>query len=303
MSSITARPCRDITIDAMNIQRTDSQLLNDLPDFIAVGGLLKAMPSESEGRRFLYFEASNEDVDHQNEIVLQKALSASSDYYLRHGNIDLSHYTIMGAKSGMANFMEFEIGKPIDVQVNGTKTFVKAELYTGESPMAKNANMVWDSLTKQNPPSRWYPSVGGAVISKSVQIDPSTGQKVAVVDNVRWNNIALDRCPVNKTVPEVSAAPVGIFAKSLNGFVMKSLEASYGTDSATLEGGGALRTESLHGKPYRYYQELVAKGLRDKTIKPRKIKEFIQELGFSKPDAEQFNHQFLTDLNRRRSYK
>lgn len=71
----------------MTTHDTDHFLLAQVPDYFAVGGLLKATPTEERGERFLYFEASNEDVDHQNEIVLAKALSESADYYLRHGNV------------------------------------------------------------------------------------------------------------------------------------------------------------------------------------------------------------------------
>jgi len=275
------------------METQNQQLLSQVPDYIAVGGLLKATPQEDNGRRLLYFEASNEDVDLQNEVILQKALSESADYYLRHGNIDLSHYSILGAKSGVSNFMEYEIGKPIEVQVNGSKTFVKAELYTGDSPMAKNANMVWESLTKQNPPSRWYPSVGGSVLSKSIQTTPE-GQKIAVVDKVRWNNVALDRCPVNSTVPEVSKVAVGVFAKSLNGFVMsKALEAGYGTDSTQLTGGAALRVQSL----YQNTRNHVAKQLNSGALNPRNITPYIMKtFGLCDDDAQQFTNQFLTDL-------
>lgn len=233
---------------------SDESLLAAVPEFISVGGLLKATPHEEAGRRIIYFEASNEDVDHQNEVVLQKALSESSEYYLRHGNIDLSHFTILGPKSGIPNFMEYEIGKPKDVQVNGKRTFVKAELYQGDSPMARNANLVWDSLTKQTPASTWFPSVGGAVLAKSVKVDPKSGDKVAVIERVRWNNVALDRCPVNKSVPTISTAPVGTFAKSLGGFVLsKNLEAGYGTDSAVLSGAAAMRNQSLDRRIHSYF--------------------------------------------------
>ena len=232
----------------------DFDLLAAVPDFVSVGGLLKATPSQDGGRRILYFEASNEDVDHQGEVVLQKALEESSGYYLRHGNIDLSHFSILGPKAGIPNYMEYEIGRPSEVQVNGKRTFVKAELYQGDSPMAKNSNMVWDSLTRQDPPSSWYPSVGGSVLAKSIKIDPKTGEKIAVIDRVRWNNTALDRCPVNKTVPTVSLAPVGTFVKSLGGFVIaKTLTAGYGTDAASLEGGSAMRKQSLDPKIQSYW--------------------------------------------------
>ena len=282
---------------------SDESLLSAVPDFISVGGLLKATPREEAGRRFIWFEASNEDVDHQNEVVLQKALADSADYYLRHGNIDLSHYTLLGPKSGIPNFMEYEIGKPAAVQVNGKKTFVKAELYQGESPMARNANMVWDSLTKQFPVSSWFPSVGGSVLAKSVKLDPSTGEKVGVVDRVRWNNVALDRCPVNKSVPEVSLAPVGVFAKSLGGFIIsKALTAGYGSDSAAMTGGAALRGQSLDGamRGYFKWRDDVSGAIRDGTIRTPNAEGIVafsaKKFGMQLHEAAEWTERFLLDL-------
>src|SRR6266403_963632 len=239
----------------------DAELLAAIPDYIGLGGLLKATPSQDGARRLLYMEASHEgDSDYENEIVLQKALHESSDYFMRHGNVDLEHYTLIGLKRGIPDYMTYEIGKPCEVSMQGKTTFVKAELYTGESPMAKSANLVWDSLTKQKPASRWYPSVGGSVLAKGVRIDPVTQQRIGVIEKVRWNNIGLTRTPVNKSVPEAQLTPIGgfakgemaigVFAKSLNAFVMaKTLTAGYGTDSATLTGGSSLREQSLYGAP------------------------------------------------------
>lgn len=282
----------------------DEQLLASVPDFISVGGLLKATPNEDGGRRYVFFEASNEDVDHQNEVVLQKALEQSSEYYLRHGNVDLSHYTLLGPKAGIQNFLEYEIGKPVAVRVDGKHTFVKAELYQGDSPMARNANMVWDSLTKQVPPMRWYPSVGGQVLHKSVQFDPVTKSRVAVVERVRWNNTALDRCPVNKTVPEISTVPVGAFAKSLGGFVIaKALEASYETNVANLTGGGALGMQSLDGAPASYFdfRERLSDAMMKGAVGQNPgIKELVdysaKKFGLSRDDAAGLVERFVRDL-------
>lgn len=286
----------------------NEDILGSVPDFISIGGLLKASAVEEDGERFLFFEASNEGVDHQNEVVLQKALKDSADYFLRHGNIDLSHYTIMGPKSGVDNFMEYEIGKPIEVRVDGKRTIVKAQLYKGESPMARNANMVWDSLTKQSPASRWYPSVGGAVLEKSIKIDPETRQKVAVIEKVRWNNVALDRCPVNRTVPEVSTAPLGVFAKSLGGFVLtKTLEAGYGTDVATLTGGAALRQQSLDRgvqatlpTSYFDFRNQISSALQKGKAHPTAAgmtRYAVSQFGLSEDEAAEWVERFMRDLS------
>ncbi len=282
----------------------DADLLAAIPDHISLGSMLKATPSEEGGERILYIEASNEDIDHQNEVVLQKALAESASYFLRHGNIDLSHYTILGPKSGIPNFMEYEIGKPVDVSITGRQTFVKAQLYRGESPMAKNANMVWDSLTRQSPPSRWYPSVGGSVLEKSVKLDPKTGDKIAVVSAVRWNNIALDRCPVNRTVPEVSTVPVGVFAKSLGGFVIaKALEAGYATDAVGKVGGAAFGTQSLDQGVHSYFdfRHRISEALLKKRAKARSrdITTYaMNQLGLSADEAAEWVERFLRDLSR-----
>lgn len=288
----------------------DEILLAGVPDYITFGSaFLKATPSEEGGERILYMEASNEDPDHQDEVVLQKALQESAEYFLRHGNIDLSHYTLLGPKAGIANHLEYEIGKPIDVSVRGSKTFVKAQLYRGDSAMARNANMVWDSITKQDPPARWYPSVGGAVLSKSVQIDPITQHKVAVVEKVRWSNLALDRMPVNKTVPEVSTLPVGTFTKSLGGFVLKTLTAGYGTDSASLEGAGALRSQSLDGGivAYEDFKTAISAAIRrrdgilttngEHPLKDR-MTHWAQSMGVNGNQATSWVHRFLFDAAR-----
>lgn len=288
-------------------QMCDDAMLCAVPEFISLGGLLKATPSVEGEDRVLYFEASNEDLDHQNEIILQKALAESADYYLRHGNIDLSHYSILGPKSGVSNFMEYEIGKPVDVRMEGPRTFVKSLLYRGDSPMARNANMVWDSLTKQSPPSRWYPSVGGSVLGKSIKLDPETGAKVAVIDKVRWNNVALDRCPVNKTVPEVSTTAEGVFAKSLNGFVLKALEASYSTNVAGLTGGGALGKQSLDKTikqtipgGYWDFRERMAGDIQTGRIKSMNARGLVShatgEYGVDASTAAEWVEAFLRDL-------
>lgn len=295
--------CRDGSVKRMN----DAAMLTAIPEHITLdAAFLKATPAEEGGKRMLYMEASNEDLDRESEIVLQKALGASADFFLRHGNIDLSHYSILGPKCGIPNYMEYEVGKPVDVRVDGRRTFVKAELYEGDSAMARNANLVWDSLTKQSPPARWYPSVGGAVLAKSIRIDQATKAKVGVVERVRWSNIGLDRMPINRTVPEISALPVGVFAKSLGGFVMmaKALEAGTATDVATLTGGGALGKQSLDGKISSYwdFREALSKALRKRRVKPglQAMQRFATSLGLDPDSASEFVERFFQDMQHKR---
>lgn len=289
---------------------TDSQLLAQVPDFISLGCFMKASAALENGDRYIYIEASNEDVDHAGEVVSQDALRDQRDFFLRHGNIDLSHYTIMGPKAGIANYLDYEVGKPIDVQFVGKTTLVKAQLYKGtakgSSAMSRNADTVWESMTKQTPPARWYASVGGSVLAKEIRINTETGARYVLVTKVRWNNLALDRCPVNRTVPEISLAPIGIFAKSLGGFVFrKTLEAGYGTDSATLVGGAALRTQSLQGGVMSY--EDFIERMRDVCLRlewkdARSLAALAaNRLNLSSKVANDWVSRFLRDLENNRS--
>ena len=289
-------------------------------DFLSIPDLLKARPFTENGVRYLFLEASNESVDHQGEIVLSKALSDSADYFLRYGNLDLDHYTQLGpaieARTGIPHYA-FEIGRPVEVKLNGKATFVKAMIYSGTGKAAEKANYFWDSITATNPPVRWYPSVGGKAAPKKTVVRPD-GQTVQVIERVRWTNIGLSRTPVNLGVAEVSTVPFGAFAKSWGAAgldltdVMKGLEAGYGTDSATLTGGGALRRASqdrrlqattVGGGPRNYFDFRdrmaghLAKHMADATPE-RMHAHATGPLGVDPVQAAEWAERFNNDLRR-----
>src|SRR5690606_3482208 len=234
----------------------DAQLLASVPEFLSLGAMLKATPSTEGARRFVYFEASNEGLDQQGEIVAAKALADSADYFLRYGNVDIDHYTLIGPKLGIPDYPLYEIGRPVDVRQDGGRTFVKAEIYSGSGPAAERANQFWSSLTEITPPARWYPSVGGKVLAKAIEIDPKTKLRKALIKKVRWYNIGVSKTPVNQHVAACATVPVGAFAKCWTAAgldIAKALEAGYGTDSTALEGGAALRKQSLDGVVHSYF--------------------------------------------------
>lgn len=281
-------------------------------DVVSLGDIFcKATPRDEGGRRMLYLEASDESTDHQREKVLQSALAESREYFLRHGNIDISHYTLIGLKHNIPNHLDYEIGKPVEVAFTSdgkNKTFVKSELYQdangGSSAQSRNAGMVWDSLTKQKPPMSWFPSVGGGILEKAPAVDPDTNERITVVRKVRWCNIGLDRMPVNKSVPQVSLAPIGVFAKGMGAFVLsKTLTAGYGTDSAALSGGSSLRKQSLHGVPADYtdFRERLAKHIRANRDKPIDahdlIDHSINHLRLDTANASEWVERFMRDLH------
>lgn len=284
----------------------DTELLANCPDYLSIGAMLKATPVEDGGRRFIYIEASNEALDQQNEVVMQKALKDSSDWYLKYGNLDIDHLTQVGAKAGIPNYGSYEIGQPLEVAFNEGKTFVKGEILKGTGPVAREANQFWSSLTERNPPAKWYPSVGGSVLEKAIEIDPKSKLRKAFIRRVRWNNIGFSKTPVNQTVPTISTVPIGALAKSWGAAgidFVKALEAGYGTDMATLSGGAALGEQSLDGSPKSYFDfrnQLAADmsgGNAGKNPGMRElVKHCVKKFNLSLDEATEWVERFMRDL-------
>lgn len=289
---------------------TDERLLAGIPDFLSIEMMLKATPSQESGRRYIYLEASREARDQQNEVVLAKALEQSADHYLRFGNVDIDHKSMpaVAQMHGIERPDLWEVGAPVDVRVDGASTFVKAELFTGDTPLAEKANMVWDSMTRLNPPRKWYPSVGGKVLAKSIQIDPKTGDKVGVVSGVRWTNVAISQQPVNQHVGGVQTIPFGVLAKSWEGGqfnITKALEASYATDAGMKTGGAALAMQSLDrgaGAPRSYFdfREQLAKAVHAGTVGDLSADGLVNfcagKFGLSHDESAEWVDRFLGDL-------
>ncbi len=175
--------------------------------------MLKATPHTEGGDRFIYLEASNEALNVKNEAILSKALEDSADYYLRYGNVDLDHFTQVNPARGHHDRYLFEIGQPVDVRVDGKRTFVKGQIFSGEGPAAEKANEFWESITSVNPAQSWYPNIGGQVLEKSERTNARTLAKQSMVTRIRWTNIGMSRSPTNSDAPVASTIPFGVLAK------------------------------------------------------------------------------------------
>lgn len=281
-------------------------------DYLFVSGLFKASPAEESGARVLYLEASNEHVDLQGERVLAKSLQESADHFLRYGNLDLDHRTLLPPRGIGDNPYLWEVGQPVDVRADEDRTLVKAVLYQGDGKAAEAANLVWDSMTRVSPPARWYPSVGGQILGRGKAIDPLTKAQIPIITRVRWTNIGLSRTPVNPAVPPASTIPVEVFAKCcLPGGcfdLSKALEAGYGTDVATLTGAAATRRESMDPRPqvilpgaqatYFDVREALAKHLQaGGAHHPEGLATLVQRNFSVSPDeAASLVERFLRDL-------
>jgi hypothetical protein len=281
---------------AVDKSPSDATLLGAVPEFLCVPQMLKAIPKVESGERYVYIEASNEAVDQQGEVVLAKALTDSTDFFLAYGNLDIDHLTMIGPKLGIPNSNLYEIGRPIEVRSSGTKTFVKGHIASGSGPAAEQANSFWSSLVDVSPPQRWYPSVGGSVLAKSVEFDAKTQKKRVVITQTRWANIGFSKTPVNTNVPTVGTTPFGA--------LMKSLTAGYGTDSASLSGGSALRVQSLHGSiaAYQTFRDSLANAITSKQAGPNPgasdlVDYSTETFGLSQDEAAEWVERFLRDLH------
>lgn len=261
-------------------------------DNINIIGLFKTRSAaEEDGERVLYIEASREDIDSADEIVLCRALKESAEYFKTFGNVDLDHITQF-RDTRIKNPYLFEIGKPIDVlTTEDNVTLVKVKLYRGSGESAQLANYVWSSLTEQEPPQTWYASVGGK-ITGTKDTRASDGREIKVITGVRWNNLALSKTPCLTTLNPSSLTPIGAFAKNA---LAKAMESFTETDSAAIEGYQSLIVQSLDtGTIY----ESIATAILDETISGSKasIIEWLKANGSTEDEANEIAHQFLSML-------
>jgi hypothetical protein len=187
--------------------------------------------TDEYGNYIFEVEASNENLDLQGQIVLQRALLGSSGHFLKNGVISLDHLHKRKGPNGEAiSDPTMVIGEPIDVRVDGKKTIVVGKLY-------KNNDIAKDIINKlKDGSSRIKASVGG-IFPKIVKDAKSGTEKII---SVLWNDLALTCSPVNSTV---SAA---CFAKSYSpDEFVKALTAGGGTEHAEFTDGRAIIPEDV----------------------------------------------------------
>lgn len=221
---------------------TDTDKFNDV--YLNLEIRKSAGKTDDFGNYIFEVEASNENLDLQNQIVLQRALMESKDEFLKGGVISFDHlHKRKDEKGNVISDPSMVIGEPIDVYFDeeNKKTIVKGKLYSNNDKAKDLIKMLKAGST------RVRASVGG--ILPQVVKNLKTG--VEKITHVLWNDLALTTSPVNNTVGSA------VFAKSMTAaeFVdylplelKKSLCAGYNTDSATKTGGQALIPEDVNTK-------------------------------------------------------
>lgn len=199
--------------------------------------LKKGSFTQNEEGDFIFdAEASNENLDLEQQRVLQQALINSKDYFLTNGVIskDHLHQQIVGEGGSKRVIFneEYVIGEPLMVYTEAGKTRVRGKLYKLNEHAQKFIKLFKEGST------RIKASVGG--IAPLVQKVKENGMEVGKVVSVLWNDLALTIAPVN---PTVSPA---YMVKSLSSLeFVKALSAGYGTDHAQFTGGRAIIPEDI----------------------------------------------------------
>ena len=194
-----------------------SQFYSVMPE----GILFKADKKTDEDDWIIYIEASNENMDQEQETIMQKALKGASEYFLSHGVISWDH------KHKIKDDPQYIIGEPLQAGfTKSKKTIVKARLYKD----VDRAKGVWQAICSKS--TRFGASVGGYTLSKNM--------KTGVIDEVFWDELAITNKPVNDdTMGKVQLVP-------FNNLV-KALTAGGGVDASQFTGGRALIGETLMG--------------------------------------------------------
>lgn len=220
----------------------------DFEDEVIIQDICKSISGEEDenGNYKFEVEASNENIDLQNQITLQRALENSEEYFITNGVVSDDHqHKTRNPDGSVESHKDKIIGEPLSVRYDkkNKKTFVKGILYSG----VEAAKPYIDLL--KNHSSRVKASIGGIMPKIKKNADGSE-----TVTSFMWNDLALTCSPVNWTVGSAK------FAKSMQIVdFCKSLNAGSGTDAATMEGGRSLQFEDLEEETAKY-QELSDDG-------------------------------------------
>jgi len=161
-----------------------------------------------DGKRIVTVEASNESVDQEGDVVLQKALMSSSKSFIANGHLDIDHYSEIGPRIGITNPEWYIVGYPLDVYDGGNgRTFVKGQIRQatdGSFNPNRPYDMLWEGLTS-NPPVNWYASIYGypyqdATDEFSKSSKGPNGATRYLIKGINWTSLAFTRRPVNQAL-------------------------------------------------------------------------------------------------------
>lgn len=242
-------------------------------EVLVIGNICKSISGEEDenGNYIFEVEASNENLDLQNQRTLQSALMDSKEYFLTNGVISDDHQHKIKLPDGtVESHKEKIIGEPISVRREGKSTFVKGRLFAGIEAAKPYINLL------KNKAKVVKASIGGIMPTIRKEKDGTE-----TVTSFMWNDLALTTSPVNWTVGSAR------FAKSI-GMIdfCKSLEAGSGTDAAEYDSGRSLQKEDIEEETTKILE--INDGEIDPadTIEKKKDEHFISEKELRKAAQE-----------------
>ncbi len=171
--------------------------------------LVKARVPDASGRRIVEVEASNESVDADGDVILQRALIDAAADFVKSGHLDLDHLSEFGDRLGLPDPAGFIIGRPTEVKdLGGGRTGVVGEIRRSldgrHDPKRNRYDAFWDSL-QSDPPVLWQASVygfpkAGMVRDCSDGSCPDTGARRYLVEGFEWRSLAFTRQPKNQAI-------------------------------------------------------------------------------------------------------
>lgn len=229
------------------------------------GNICKSITGQEDenGNFIVEVEASNENLDLQNQRTLQSALEESKEYFLTNGVISDDHqHKTRNPDGSIESHKEKIIGEPISVRKSGKSTFVKLCLYKGVEAAKPYINLL------KNGSKLVKASIGGIMPTIRKEKDGTE-----TVTRFMWNDLALTTSPVNWTVGSAR------FAKSI-GMVdfCKSLEAGSGTDASSFEGGRSLQKEDIEDETEKLLEINNGEMKPEKTMEKAKYKKDVDAI-------------------------
>ncbi len=247
--------------------------------------LSKSIQTDENGNFIIEAEASNENLDFDGQVVLQRALTGSKDYFLANGVISYDHrHLIADPNDPTWSPEKYIIGEPMGVFSRGTKTFVKAKLYKSNEIAQEIVRKLRDGST------RLKTSVGGRKPEVMQEWSRELGRNVEKVVRVLWDELAITFKPVNQTLDPVVLSGAAF---------VKSLSAGAGTDSSGMTGGRAMIGQDLEGAKSKHaHAVIMAMVLGDEE--PENAARFLKNRGCTPQEADEILGNIVSNKEKRK---
>ncbi len=180
--------------------------------------------TDTTGKRIVELEASNEQVDLEGDVILQKALLDSAASFIKHGHLDIDHISEIGdtLSPPITNKLSYIVGVPLEVTDLGNgRTGVKGLITESKDgisdPVNNKYDELWESLNRK-PPVAWRASIFGyPILSELVDCSENTcshGATRYLVKGIDWRSLAFTRTPMNNKITGFARVVTGkSFAK------------------------------------------------------------------------------------------